>query len=122
MAIYILATGSEATKAAVVEQRIRRAIPDAMPVASIQELLDKIEPGQTDPVYLLIVVPSDPRGYFTKLAESTASRRACIFFLLISDELSASDYKALVRRGDADWVSIDADPQRLSTSLLAIAE
>jgi pilus assembly protein CpaE len=113
MAIYILAADSKAMKAAVVEQRIRRAIPDALPVASVQELLDKIEPGPTDPAYLLIVAPSDPRGYFTKLAESTSSRRARIFFLLISDELSASDYKALVRRGDADWVSIDADPQEI---------
>src|SRR5262245_25546809 len=113
MAIYILAAGSEATKAAVVEQRIRRAIPDAVPVASVQELLDKIDPGPTDPAYLLIVAPSDPRRYYTKLAEGTSSRGARIFFLLISDELSASDYKALVRRGDADWVPIDADPQEI---------
>src|SRR5262249_8359536 len=33
--------------------------------------------------------------------------------VLISDELSASDYKALLRRGDADWVSVDADPQEI---------
>jgi pilus assembly protein CpaE len=52
-------------------------------------------------------------SYFAKVAEIASSHRDRIFFVLISDELSASDYKALLRRGDADWVSLDADPQEI---------
>jgi pilus assembly protein CpaE len=113
MPIYILTPCPEVTKTGNLEQRIMRAIPDAVPVTTIQEFLEKIARRPTDPIYLLIVAPAEHHSYFTKLTEVTSSCRASIFFVLISDELSASDYKALVRRGDADWVSTGADPQEI---------
>jgi pilus assembly protein CpaE len=42
-----------------------------------------------------------------------AAYRGRIFLVLISNEISASDYKALVRNGDADWVSVGADPREI---------
>jgi pilus assembly protein CpaE len=113
MAIYILSAGSEAARAGIVEQRIRRAIPDLTRIGNIQELFDKVARGSNDPIYLLTVAPTRDQDHFARLAESTASYRGRIFFVLISDEISASDYKALVRRGDADWVSVGADPQEI---------
>jgi pilus assembly protein CpaE len=114
MAIYLLSAGAEATRARLVEQRIRRAISDVIPIADIKELSDAIARGSAnDPAFVLIVVPTKDMGYFAKVADTVSSQRSRIFFVLISEELSASDYKALLRRGDADWVSVDADPREI---------
>ena len=114
MAIYLLSAGAEMTRARLVEQRIRRAIPNLSVLADIKALSDAIaQASVNDPAFVLIMAPSRDMGYFTKIAEMTSSHRGRIFFVLISDELSASDYKALLRRGDADWVSVEADPQEI---------
>jgi pilus assembly protein CpaE len=114
MAIYLLSAGAEVTRARLVEQRIRRAIPDISAIAELKELSAAITRGSAnEPVFVLIVTPTKDVGYFTKVADSAPSHHGRIFFVLISEELLASDYKALLRRGDADWVSVDADPQEI---------
>jgi pilus assembly protein CpaE len=113
MAIYILSAGSDATRAGIVERSIRRAIPDLAPVGSIQDLVERVAPGSNDPTYLLIVAPTRAQSDLARLTEAAATHHGRVFFILISDEISASDYKALVRTGAADWVSIAADPQEI---------
>src|SRR5262245_10984809 len=113
MPIYILSAGSDATRAGIVERSIRRAIPDLAPAASIQEVMERVVPGSTDPIYLLIVAPTRAQSDIARLTEAAAAHHGRVFFILISDEISASDYKALVRTGAADWVSIAADPQEI---------
>ena len=113
MPIYILTAGSDAVRASAVVQRIRRAMPDVTPIADIQELLGEVVRGSKESVYLLIVAPSEHHGHVTKLLESASSCRGRLFSVLISNEISASDYKALVRHGDADWVSVSANPQEI---------
>src|SRR5207248_1163130 len=81
-------------------------------VAGIHELV--ATGGRShDPIYLLIFSPSREHGDFTRFAEIASTWRGRMFFVLISDEISASDYKALVRGGSADWVSVAADPQEM---------
>jgi pilus assembly protein CpaE len=113
MAIYTLTAGPDAAKVRVVEQRIRRAIPGATSIADIRELSNAMVRGSNDPIYLLIIASSDAHRHFKTLTDAVSLPRDRIFFVLISDELSASDYKALVRRGDADWVSVSSDPQEI---------
>ena len=114
MAIYLLAADAEMTRARLVEQRIRRALPDLTTIADIKELSDAFARGSiNDPACVLIMAPSRDLGYFTKVADMAPSLRSRIFYVLISDELSVNDYKTLLRRGDADWVSLDADPQEI---------
>jgi pilus assembly protein CpaE len=114
MAIYLLAADAEMTRARLVEQRIRRALPDLTTIADIKELSDAFARASiNDPACVLIMAPSRDLGYFTKIADMAPSLRGRIFYVLISDELSVNDYKTLLRRGDADWVSLDADPQEI---------
>ena len=54
----------------------------------------------------------DPQR-FAEVLKMAESRRDSLYFILLSDELSASDYKALTRTGSADWVSLAADPQEI---------
>jgi len=114
MSVYLLSTGADMTRARLVEQRIRRAIPNLNAIADITELSGVVTRGTiNEPAFVLIMAPSRDMGHFTKVADMASSHCGCIFFVLISDELSANDYKALLRRGDADWVSVDADPQEI---------
>jgi MinD-like ATPase involved in chromosome partitioning or flagellar assembly len=114
MAIYLLAPDAEMTRARLVEQRIRRALPDLTTIADIKALSDVFtRESINDPACVLIMAPSRDLGHFTKVANMASSLRGRIFYVLISDELSVNDYKTLLRRGDADWVSLDADPQEI---------
>ena len=114
MAIYLLSAGAEMTRAKLVEQRIRRAIPDLSAIADIKDISDVAARGSIkDPAFVLIIAPSRDMTHFTKVVDMASSHGGHIFFVLISDELSASDYKALLRRGDADWVSVEADPREV---------
>jgi pilus assembly protein CpaE len=112
MAIYLLNASSDSTSG-LAEQRIRRAIPGIVPIGSTRELADKAPRSSTEPIYLLVVAPTPNYAHFAKLADGLANYRGRIFFILISEELSATDYKALVRRGDADWVSFSADAHEI---------
>ena len=118
MAIYLLSIGAEATRARLLEQRIRRAVPDLTAIADVKELSDAIKRGSiNETAFVLVIGPSNDLSTFTKVADIASSHRSRTFFVLISDELSANDYKALLRRGDADWVSVDADPQEIADIL-----
>ena len=67
--------------------------------------------GQT---FVLVVVPSTDSGYFEKLINIVARYRGDFFFILISNEISATDYKRLIQSGGADWVSEVAPPQEIT--------
>jgi pilus assembly protein CpaE len=82
-------------------------------IANIQEVGDTVAPGSNDPIYLLLIAPAHEQGHLATIAETAATYHGRIFFILVSNEISASDYKALVRSGAADWVSVGADPQEI---------
>jgi MinD-like ATPase involved in chromosome partitioning or flagellar assembly len=113
MAIFTLTTGADPAKVRIVEQQIRRAIPGTTSIADIAELSDVVASRPDNWIYLLVIASSDGHGHFKALTEAASSHLGSIFFILVSDEISASDYKALVRRGDADWVSLGADPREI---------
>src|SRR5262249_10263504 len=48
-----------------------------------------------------------------RLVEMAASGRDVLFFIFISEDISANDYKRLVRAGNVDWVSSHGTPQEI---------
>src|SRR5260370_24570413 len=50
---------------------------------------------------------------FDRMANIAEREHRGIFFIFISREISASDYKRLVRAGGADWVSMQGAPQEI---------
>src|SRR5262249_31602156 len=65
-----------------------------------------------DPINVLVVAPADDNGYFDRLVDVAARYRDQVFFVLISEDISANDYKRLVRTGGADWVFASGAPHR----------
>jgi pilus assembly protein CpaE len=112
MAIYMLNSGLGAQRAAGFEHKLRTAIPDLIRIDNIEEALRDLQPSD-GPSYLLLIAPPSDKKTLEKLADTAARYRDRIFFVLIGDEISASEYKSLVRTGGADWISAGADMQEI---------
>ncbi len=112
MAIYLLSSGVDARQISLIEQRIRGVLPDLIRADDIAEIAGAAR-GSADPAYVLIAAPGRDQARFADVLKKAQTRRDGMYFILVSDEISASDYKALTRTGGADWVSLTADPQEI---------
>jgi pilus assembly protein CpaE len=109
MAAYFYSPEFDVERIAGVEKRIRAAIPDLIRIKQISEIARKAPERPNDADYLLIVSFANDRAVFSELVDA-ASRHRDVFLILISDEISGTDYKRLVRTGAADWVTASAVP------------
>ena len=114
MAIFLIRgnAGSEARSA--IETGLLAVIPDLVEASNFNrvfELASKTKTGK--PAIVLVVAPPGDHGYFDRLVEVAAQYHNEIFLILIGDEISASDYKRLVRTGGAEWASAKAGPREV---------
>ncbi len=112
MAIYVLNADLAVPRSGAIEQRLRTAIPDLIAVNNVENALHGLQPLDA-PNYLLLIAPPSDAESIDKLAETAARYRDRIFFVLIGGDISASQYKSLVRTGGADWISAGADVQEV---------
>src|SRR5262245_39141789 len=115
MQIYFFTAGLETAELSALEERLRSALPDLRRVAKIDEVtskLNKSAPAERDQIF--IVFPVLAAAAFDRILNITEQQEhRGVFFIFISKEISASDYKRLVRNGDADWVSLQGAPQEI---------
>src|SRR5581483_5666965 len=112
MTIYLLSAEAERDEADRIERRLRPALPDLKRIGSIEEIID-LAPVSAAPACVLFVAPAQGGGYFRALLDMAARHRHRFFFILLGAEISVDEYKALVRTGGADWVSLGADPKEI---------
>jgi pilus assembly protein CpaE len=110
MRIYLLGMGEGGDAS---EQRIRAAVPDVVRPANVSDIAADLAKNPTEQAYVVIAANTHDKQRFENLIELISQHRARMFFILVSEEISASEYKALVRTGNADWVSSDADPKEI---------
>jgi pilus assembly protein CpaE len=110
MSIYLLGVG-EGDDA--IEREIRSTIPKIVRPASIADIATDLSKNPAEQAYVVVVANIRDKQRFDNLIELISQHRARMFFILVSEEISASEYKALIRTGSADWVSTDADPQEI---------
>ncbi len=113
MPIYLLSADADAEKVALIEGKLKSVIPDLTKIASLENVASDISSKSSGPIYVLIVGPARDWHQLDRLVEIASRYRQHIFFILISDEISASDYKRLVRTGGAEWVSTNAAAQEI---------
>ena len=114
MAIFLLRGNARPEARSAIEQGLMATVPDLIEVSSFERVVERTpgaKRGGTPTV--LVVAPPDDQGYFDRLVEVAAQFRNEIFLILISDEISGSDYKRLVRTGAADWASAKAGPREV---------
>ena len=113
MPIYLLNANTDVEKTAQIEQKIYETIPEVIKIKDLENIAREIKWGDKELLYVLFLAPSGNAGYIDVLVRIADTYRKRIFFVVISDEISGSDYKRLVRSGGADWVSANAAAQEI---------
>ncbi len=113
MPIYLVNSGLDAANAAAAEKRLRAALPDLIPLAAIDDLGARLARPGGDPAFVLLLAPVRDHARFERIVEAVAQFAGRAFFIVIGEEMSASQYKALVRTRNADWVSASADAREV---------
>ena len=115
MQIYFFSAGTESDELKELESRIRSTVPSLRKLANLDVVIGaRSQDGASvnhDQIYIIIPVLTGTS--FDRVASIAAQEHRGIFFIFVSSEISASDYKRLVRSGGADWVSIQGAPQEI---------
>jgi pilus assembly protein CpaE len=112
MPIYLLSPSPD--QSAGIEHQIREVIPHLTRIAKIEDAAIRHRPEQADdPAYVLIPAPAGDNGYLDRLIDVALRHREQMFFILISDDISAVHYKRLLRTGGIEWVSAAGAPQEI---------
>lgn len=110
--VYLLNVGGDAQRLDEVEQKIKPSIPDLTRINGIEQV--QRSAGQAGiRAFVLVVAPSTAPEDFTKLIDIVARHRGNVFYILISGEISGSDYKLLLQSGNADWVQESRPAQEI---------
>ncbi len=103
MPIYLLNGGGDEERLDEVERTLKPAIPDLTRVARIEDIGPKSFKS-TGRSFVILVAASTEKSYFTNLADAVAGYPN-FFFMVVSGEISAKDYKRLIQSGNAEWVA-----------------
>jgi pilus assembly protein CpaE len=106
--VYLLQTGSESDEQSAIAERLKAAFANLTPAASLEAILNVGAGSTGERLVVLITAPPGDRSYFDRLVELADRYGEKLYLILIGGEISASDYKRLVRSGSADWVSAPA--------------
>jgi pilus assembly protein CpaE len=110
MAIFLLRGNAEPGTRSAVETGLLATIPGLIEASSLKGVFERRSAARDrEPAIVLVVGPAGDNSYVDRLVEVAAQYRNEIFLILISDEISASDYKRLVRTGGAEWASAKTD-------------
>src|SRR4051812_47477278 len=110
MQLYYFTAGVEADELSDLEGRLRDKFPDVLTLTKLEEVTRRLRDPtasaqSSDRAFIVFPIPnaSSSIDRLVKIAEQT---RPGIFFIFVSPDISANDYKRLVRSGGADWVSL----------------
>jgi pilus assembly protein CpaE len=123
MQIYFSTDGTESSELNELESRIRSTVPSLRKLANLDAVTGTRgqEGASANHDQACIIIPILTGSSFDRVANIAEQEHRGIFFIFVSSEISASDYKKLVRGGGADWVSIQGAPQEILDILSRIA-
>src|SRR5574341_1049488 len=116
MQVYFFTGGIESNDLNELEGRISGKLPSLQRLARIDEVTQRLAENsaraKSEPIYVIfpVLAPGPSLDRILRIAEQG---HPGVFFIFISKEISATDYKRLVRSGGADWVSLQGAPQEI---------
>jgi pilus assembly protein CpaE len=105
MAVYLLQAGVDPARFAEIEGKLKPSLPSLARIASFEDIGRREKARAGERIYVLLIAPSTEPEYFSTLVTTLGRYRGSEYFILISGEISATNYKQLVRDGNADWAS-----------------
>src|ERR1700722_15571683 len=105
MPAYLLRESGCAEQRSALGEKLRAAVPDLVEATSLDAILNA-SAGDERKIVLMLVPRSDP-DYVDRFIQFAGRHRNDLSLILVGGEISANDYKRLMRGGVADWVSAD---------------
>jgi pilus assembly protein CpaE len=116
MQIYFFSAGLESDELSELENSIRQRLPALRKLAKLdeasQELPDQSKKQDPERIYIIFPVLTAPSSIDSMV--SIAEQNHQLFFIFVSRDITAGDYKRLVRGGNADWASLQGAAQEIS--------
>src|SRR5262249_4558576 len=97
MATYLLSPDFDAERVKVIESKIRSVIPDLARLGRMDDVAQALSGKSREKSTVLVLATPKDSSYFGKLVELATRHRDRCFFIVISDDIAASDYKRLER-------------------------
>ena len=113
MSVYFIGASQKSNRSVGLENRIRETVHNLKRINSLSDIAGELRSTIGKPVYVLLEAPTNDSKYIDGLIDLATRHRNSVFFILISDDFSANDYKRLVRTGGADCVSVAGAPQEI---------
>ncbi|MBR0939089.1 hypothetical protein [Bradyrhizobium jicamae] len=116
MQIFLFNGGGDANQAKDLERRIRDKLPDLQIVSRLEEIskaLPKNAERSGELACILFPVVLNSPESFDRMVSIATEYRDSLFFIFISDDIPARDYKRLVQTGGADWASTRGAPDEI---------
>src|SRR5882724_8042617 len=125
MQIFLFSASVDSVRLNDLEQRIRAKLPDVRVVSRMEEItkvLPKTAGRDGELACILFPVVLNAPASFDRMVSIATEYRDSLFFIFISDDIPASDYKRLVQTGGADWASTRDAPEEIAEILTRIGK
>src|SRR6266699_2685300 len=120
MQIFLFSASVDSARLDDLEHRIRAKLPDVRIVSRMDEItkaLPKTAGSDGELACILFPVVLNSAASFDRMISIATEYRDSLFFIFISDDISASDYKRLMQTGGADWASTLDAPEEIGEIL-----
>jgi len=115
MAVYLLipdqSTNKDQTEA--IEAKLKSLVPDIHKIGKIEDIATEIIGKVDTKIFVIFVSPDLASDGIDKIIYIANRYRHRVFFILVSNEISGTDYKRLMRSGGADWVAAKGSLQEI---------
>jgi pilus assembly protein CpaE len=108
MPVYLLQDDTPYPAGAELKAALRSAIPDLRAAPSLDAVAKPVS-NPDDPTIAIALLPGNVQVDFDGLVDRAVRLRGAVFLILVGGEISATQYKRLVRSGAVDWVPLPAD-------------
>src|SRR6266404_7661686 len=116
MQIFLFSASVDSARLNDLEHRIRAKLPDVRIVSRMEEVtkvLPKTAASDGELACILFPVVLNVPASLDRMIAIATEYRDSLFFIFISDDISASDYKRLIQTGGADWASTRDAPEEI---------
>lgn len=115
MTVYLLIADPSTNQGQIgaIEEKIKAIVPGLQKIEKIEDIAKKITATPDEKIVVIFVSPDLSATSLDKVINVANRYRHKIFFIFISNEISGSDYKRLIRSGGADWVAANGSLQEI---------
>jgi pilus assembly protein CpaE len=125
MQVFLFGASIDSVRLNDLEHRIRAKLPKLQVVSRMEDVtkaLPKTAESDGELACILFPVVLNAPGSFDRMVSISTEYRDSLFFIFISDDIPASDYKRLVQTGGADWASMRGAPEEIADILARIGK